>query len=264
MKKSLFRIERMDCASEEQMIRMRLEGVKTIKSLRFDLPNRELEVYHIGDAKEILLLIENLRLGASIIRTDNDSEIQFSADQTLERKLLIQVLAINLFFFALEMVAGFISGSMGLVADSLDMLADSLVYGLSLIAVGGVITRKKNIARASGYFQLFLAILGFAEVIRRFIWNEPVPVFQTMIVISIFALIGNTLSLYLLQRSRSNEAHMQASMIFTSNDVIANIGVIVAGILVYLTGSKYPDLIVGSIVFVLVGIGAYRIMQLSK
>ena len=88
--------------------------------------------------------------------------------------------------------------------------------------------------------------------------------FYIMIIISILALIGNGLCLYLLQKSKSKEAHMQASMIFTSNDVIVNLGVIVAGTLVYLTSSKYPDLIVGSIVFFIVGQGAFKILKLSK
>jgi Co/Zn/Cd efflux system component len=78
------------------------------------------------------------------------------------------------------------------------------------------------------------------------------------------ALIGNGLCLYLLQKSKSQEAHMQASMIFTSNDVIVNLGVIIAGILVYLTNSKYPDLIVGVIVFTIVAKGAVNILKLSK
>jgi Co/Zn/Cd efflux system component len=153
---------------------------------------------------------------------------------------------------------------MGLVADSLDMLADSIVYGLALFAVGGTMTRKKNIAKSAGYFQLTLAVFGFIEVIRRFIGTGTIPAFQTMIIISILALIGNGLCLYLLQKSKSKEAHMQASMIFTSNDVIVNLGVIVAGGLVYLTNSKYPDLIVGTIVFFIVGQGAFKILKLSK
>src|SRR5690606_17922609 len=101
-------------------------------------------------------------------------------------------------------------------------------------------------------FQLLLAIFGFTEVIRRFVGFEEIPAFQTMIIISILALIGNGLCLYLLQKSKSKEAHMQASMIFTSNDVIVNLGVIVAGGLVYLTNTKYPDLIIGTIVFAVV------------
>jgi Co/Zn/Cd efflux system component len=111
---------------------------------------------------------------------------------------------------------------------------------------------------------LILTVFGFIEVIRRFVVTETIPAFQTIIIISIFALIGNGLSLYLLQKSKSKEAHMQASMIFTSNDVIVNIGVIVAGGFVYLTNSKYPDLIVGTIVFFIVGQGAFKILKLSK
>lgn len=181
-----------------------------------------------------------------------------------ERKLLWQVLAINFFFFILELTTGFISNSMGLVADSLDMLADSFVYALALFAVGGTVLRKKNIAKSAGVFQLILAVFGLVEVIRRFTGLEEMPNFQTMIIISVLALIGNGICLYILQKSKSKEAHMQASMIFTSNDVIANIGVIVAGGLVYLTNSKYPDLIVGTIVFVIVGLGAIKIFKLSK
>lgn len=70
--------------------------------------------------------------------------------------------------------------------------------------------------------------------------------------------------LYLLQRLKSKEAHMKASMIFTSNDVIINAGVIAAGILVYVTGSKYPDLVVGAAVFLIVVRGAFRILKLGK
>jgi Co/Zn/Cd efflux system component len=181
-----------------------------------------------------------------------------------ESRVLWEVLAINFFFFALEVFTGFIAGSMGLVADSLDMLADSIVYALSLFAVGGTVSRKKNIAGAAGYFQLALALLGFAEVIRRFLGHGEAPDFHLMIVISFLALVGNAICLYLLQKSKSKEAHMQASMIFTSTDVMVNLGVIVAGILVYLTASKLPDLAVGTIVFILVGRGAYRILQLSR
>ena len=162
------------------------------------------------------------------------------------------------------MVTGFLAGSMGLVADSLDMLADSLVYGLSLFAVGGAISRKKNIARMAGYFQLTLAVLGFAEVVRRFAGHQERPDFHLMIVVSILALAGNTICLYLLQKSKSREAHMEASVIFTSTDVMVNLGVILAGALVYLTGSKLPDLLVGTIVFVLVARGARRILRLSR
>ena len=95
--------------------------------------------------------------------------------------------------------------------------------------------------------------------------GEELPNFSTMILVSIFALIANGLCLYLLQKSKSKEeAHMQASLIFTSNDVIINLGVIVAGILVYVTNTRFPDLVIGSIVFVLVLRGAMRILKLGR
>lgn len=265
MQKTTFKISKMDCPSEEQMIRMKLADLTNINSLDFDIANRQLTVFHTDNHDQIFQRLDNLKFDTSLIDSVTTDNYTSTSDNTSrERKLLWQVLAINFFFFALEITTGFISNSMGLVADSLDMLADSIVYGLALFAVGGTMTRKKNIAKSAGYFQLTLAIFGFIEVIRRFIGLETVPAFQTMIIISILALIGNGLCLYLLQKSKSKEAHMQASMIFTSNDIIINSGVITAGLLVNWLNSGYPDLIIGAIVFVIVARGAYRILQLSK
>jgi Co/Zn/Cd efflux system component len=254
----------MDCPSEERMIRMKLEGLTNIESLEFDLPGRTLEVCHTDGYDNLLAALNSLDLDTKVVSSEPTEAVRIKGSQRQERRVLWQVLAINFFFFALEILTGFIAGSMGLVGDSLDMLADSIVYALSLFAVGGTVARKKRIAGAAGYFQLALAVLGFAEVIRRFVGHGETPDFQLMIIISLLALVGNAICLYLLQKSKSQEAHMQASMIFTSNDVIVNLGVIVAGIIVYLTASNLPDLIVGTIVFVLVGRGAYRILQLSK
>lgn len=255
----------MDCPSEENLIRMKLEGVEGIRQLEFDLENRRLSVFHSGDNTEISQKLECLNLGAKLEKTDSADNTEFNIETyTIQSRLLWTVLIINFSFFVIEITTGFISGSMGLVADSLDMLADASVYGLSLWAVGGAIARKKKVATLSGYFQLTLACIGLLEVIRRFVSVEEVPDFKMMIGVSLLALIANSVCLYLLQKSKSKEAHMQASMIFTSNDIIINFGVITAGILVLLTQSKYPDLIIGSIVFLIVVRGAIRILKLGK
>jgi Co/Zn/Cd efflux system component len=181
----------------------------------------------------------------------------------LQRKLLWAVLGINFSFFVIESTTGFFSKSMGLVADSLDMLADAIVYGLSLWAVGAVASRKKRVSVFSGYFQLILAALGFFEICRRLLGAEEAPDYRFMIFVSCFSLIANSICLYLLKKARSEEAHMKASMIFTSNDVIINMGVILAGVLVLITHSKYPDLIIGAAVFLIVVKGAIKILKLS-
>lgn len=254
----------MDCPSEENLIRMKLDGISSIVNLDFDIPNRRLIVFHNGQIEQIEKSIVELNLGGQKLTTEQTDLNEFEENSS-QKKLLWTVLAINFAFFLIEMTTGLISKSMGLVADSLDMLSDSFVYGISLFAVGGTFTRKKRIAKLAGYFQITLAIIGFVEILRRFLGNEKLPDFTTMIVISIFALIANGICLYLLQKSKSKEeAHIKASMIFTSNDVIINLGVIIAGLLVNWLNSNKPDLIIGTIVFVLVIQGAIRILKLGK
>ena len=254
----------MDCPSEENLIRMKLDGISSIKYLDFDIPNRKLSVFHEGEIDQIERSIIELNLGAQKLTTEHSEQTEFCKNLN-QRKLLWTVLAINFGFFLIEMATGIISKSMGLVADSLDMLADSFVYRISLFAVGGTLIKKKRIAKLAGYFQIILAVIGFLEVLRRFFEVEKLPDFSTMIIVSIFALIANGICLYLLQKSKSKEeAHMKASMIFTSNDVIINSGVIIAGLLVNWLNSSKPDLIIGTIIFVLVIQGAIRILKLGK
>jgi len=254
----------MDCPSEENLIRMKLDEISSIKYLDFDIQNRKLTVFHSGNIDQIEMFLAALNLGENKISTEQTNQTDFK-ENTNQKKLLWAVLLINFAFFIIEMTSGLISKSMGLVADSLDMLADSFVYGISLFAVGGTLIKKKRIAKIAGYFQIVLAIVGFAEVLRRFFNAKTLPDFSTMIIVSIFALFANGICLYILQKSKSKEdAHMKASMIFTSNDVIINLGVIIAGILVHWLSSSTPDLIIGTIVFVLVIQGAIRILKLSR
>jgi len=112
-----------------------LEGLTNIESLEFDIPGRTLEV---------LDALDSLHLDTKVASSEPTDTVSIKNSHRQERQVLWQILAINFFFFALEMVTGFIAGSMGLVADSLDMLADSIVYALSLFAVGGTVSRKKN------------------------------------------------------------------------------------------------------------------------
>ena len=264
MLKTTFIISKMDCPSEENLIRMKLDEISSIKMLDFDIPNRKLVVFHENDLEKIEQAIISLNFGGKILSSKETNQTQFNEEHN-QKQLLWKVLIINFAFFIIEMTTGFFSKSMGLVADSLDMLADSFVYGISLFAIGGSLIRKKKIARLAGYFQIILALLGFVEVLKRFFGAEELPNFSTMIIISVLALIANGYSLYLMQQSKSKEeAHIQASLIFTSNDVIINLGVILAGLLVYWLKTGIPDLIIGTVVFIIVVKGAFTILKISK
>ena len=270
--KTIFHVKEMDCPSEEQMIRMKLADLTSVKNLSFDLAKRMLTVFHEGDYGDIERSLDSLSLGTKFVETsayveknpENQKNQKNQADDQADRKMLWQVFVINFSFFLIEAFTGLVANSMGLVADSVDMLADALVYAMSLYAISGTILVKKKIARFSGLFQAILGIGGFFEVVRRFISSESFPEPVTMMVVSFFALVANTVSLVILKKSKNDEAHIQASQVFTSNDVIANIGVIVAGALVFTWNSHLPDLVVGLFVFVYVLRGAWRILKLAK
>lgn len=178
----------------------------------------------------------------------------------VERSTLLLLIAINGVMFIVELATGWLAQSMGLIADSLDMLADAGVYGLALLAVGASSVRKAQAAAASGCIQLGLAFLVLVEVLRKWLYGSE-PSSGLMIGVSVVALAANTACLYLLRKHRHGEVHMRASWIFSTTDVQANVAVILAGILVSVTTSSAPDLIVGAVVCGIVVRGGIRILR---
>ena len=78
------------------------------------------------------------------------------------------------------------------------------------------------------------------------------------------ALMANVYCLVLISRHRDSGVHMRASWIFSTNDVIANLGVIVSGALVWVFGSRYPDLVVGAIISIVIVSGGVKILREAK
>jgi copper chaperone CopZ len=127
MNKTTFEIPKMDCPSEENLIRVKLKDIDSILNLDFDLANRKLTVIHTDHLEKIEEALAELKLGTHRIGIETADQFEF-LQESGQRKLLWIVLAINFFFFLLEMITGLISNSMGLISDSLDMLADAFVY----------------------------------------------------------------------------------------------------------------------------------------
>lgn len=259
---SRFHVAGMDCAAEEQLVRMALSDLDAVTRIDVDLDQRDVVIDHDTSADVIDAVLRPLDLGTSHV--DDISEIAPAADSRRERNALIVALVINAGFFVGELTVGVISRSMGLIADALDMGADASVYALSLAAVGTAATRKKQLARISGYLQIGLATIGLIEVIRRFFVDIELPDPTSMIVLSALALAGNLVTLVVLHRVRSGEAHLQASWIFTANDIKVNALVIAAAIGVALTDSAIPDLAAGGFIFAVVANGARRILTISR
>lgn len=185
---------------------------------------------------------------------------EIEADTAQERKTLRVVLAINAVMFVFELLLGLLADSTGLIADSLDMFADASVYVVSLYAVGKTETLKRRAARLGGVTETLLAVLVLIDVLRRFAFGSD-PVSALMMGVGVIALIANAVCLSLISRHRDGGVHMRASYIFSKNDVIANIGVIISGALVWATGSRFPDLVIGLVIAAVVLLGGIRILK---
>ncbi|WP_346840090.1 cation transporter [Microbulbifer sp. SAOS-129_SWC] len=263
---SVFSVTKMDCPTEERMIRLALSEFDGIHTLSFDLPNRRLEIVHSGAPAPIADKLQRLRLGARLLEShaaDEQTATEAPAGPAEdESKSLRLLLAINALMFVLELAAGVIAESTGLIADALDMLADAAVYGLALYAVGHSVKMQVRAAHFAGVLQLILALGVLAEVARRFVFGSE-PQSQLMMAVALLALLANAACLMLIARHRKGGAHMRASWIFSANDVLINLGVIAAGALVAWTGSRYPDLVIGTIVGLIVLNGARRILALK-
>jgi Co/Zn/Cd efflux system component len=223
---------------------------------------------HDSAVEPITKKLATLGLGATLQKTvAADPEMikaaENPANSTQESRSLRLLLGINAFMFVVEMTAGLIARSAGLIADSLDMFADAAVYGLALYAVGRSVNLQVRAAHLAGVLQLILALGVLVEVVRRFIFGSE-PESLIMMAVAFLALLANTGCLLLISKHREGGAHMKASWIFSANDVVINMGVIVAGALVAWTGSNYPDLIIGTVVGFIVLNGARRILALKS
>lgn len=249
---------------------MAVENLSPSVVLEFDTPNRAVTVYHGNNLEAVTEAMKGVGLGASLeltrplaseeLSTALESSIVSDAKEAIVLKWL---LAINFIMFVVEISVGWIAQSTGLIADSLDMFADAAVYGLALYAVGKSMSGKLRAAHVSGWLQLILALGALAEVVRRFIFGSD-PVSSLMMSFGFLALIANTICLVLINKQKGSGAHMKASWIFSANDVIANLGVILAGALVAITGSRYPDLMIGCLIAIIVLNGARRILRLKS
>lgn len=180
-----------------------------------------------------------------------------------ERSVLVALLLINGVMFVAEFIVGWWAQSTALIADALDMLADAMVYGVGLYAVGRSLLVKAHAARISGVLQVLLGLLVLIDILRRFVvGSEPVSIL--MMGMGLIAMIANITCLILISKHREGEVHMRASWIFSRNDVIANLGVILAGGLVAWTGSRLPDLVIGLLVALIVIRGGVLILQDAK
>lgn len=177
-----------------------------------------------------------------------------TVDTAEERRTIGIALALNATMFVVGTIAALVADSTGLLADALDMLADSSAYAIALLAIGRSTAFKRRSAQVSGTLLAILGLGVVVESIRRAVVGAA-PEGLIIVGVATVSLLVNAAVLRLLAPYRDGEVHLRASWIFTRADVVANLGVIAAGLLVLATGTRWPDLVIG------VAVGCYVIRE---
>ena len=154
------------------------------------------------------------------------------------------VLAINAVFFVVEFLAGILANSTALLADSLDMLGDTLVYGLSLYVLSRSVQWKTGASVAKGLLMVAFGVGVLAEAGYKVMAGQA-PTYETMGIVGVLALLANSICFALLYRHRADNLNMRSTWLCSRNDVIANVAVLVAAFGVYISQSVWPDVIIG-------------------
>lgn len=194
---------------------------------------------------------------------DEETEIRLDARNVAERRTLRWVLGINFTQVLVAGAVGILADSTGLLGAALDNLGDAAVYAVSLYAVGHTVIAKARAAKLSGILLIVLAFGLLVEVLRRFFAGAE-PIGLAMIITALANAATNLLCLRLLRVHRAHGVHFKASWIFTTNDMVANAGIVLSGLLVMFLKSPVPDLVIGVVVVGIVLKGGWEILKEAR
>ena len=174
--------------------------------------------------------------------------------------MLVVVMMLNLMMFVLEFGAGIIADSAALMADSVDMLGDGLVYGISLYALNRSLRWRAGMALIKAGFILTLGLGVLVEIGMKMVWGQP-PQSGLMLVFGGMALIANLSCVGLLWPYRRHDVNLSSTFECSRNDVFANVGVIAAALVVSVTASPWPDVAIAAVIAFLFFRSALRVTR---
>ena len=174
----------------------------------------------------------------------NDKACEIDALRGRQSSTLKIVLGINAVMFVVELTAGLLGNSISLVADSLDMLGDAMVYGFSLYVVARSATMKARAALLKGIIMAAFGFFVLGQAIYRIAYPQ-LPVFETIGAIGLLALAGNGTCFFRVWRGRADGSKVSSVWLCSRNDIIANVSVLFAAVGVWFTRSGWPDILIG-------------------
>ncbi len=194
------------------------------------------------------------------MRHMSDDDIELDPSSAAQRRTLLQVFLLNAGLSAALFASGAIANSAALIANGADNASDAAVYALSYFAATRGARWKVRAARLSGVALLIVAAGVFIEALRRF-FGDPEPAGALIIAMSIVAAAINVLCLRLLLAHRRSDVNLRAAWTFSINDMLSNLGALVAGVLVMWLGRAWPDLVIGMAIAFVAAKGGWEILQ---
>jgi cation diffusion facilitator family transporter len=189
-------------------------------------------------------------------------ELEALARQADQRRVLVIVLLINAVMFLAEFGAGVLAGSTALMADASDMLGDALVYGVSIYAISRSDRWKAGAATLKGAVILLLTVGIVVNIIVKISSGVP-PSSSLMLVFGGAALVANLICLALLWRFRSHDVNMASTFECSRNDVVSNVGVLIAAACVAAFASPWPDIVIGALMAMIIFRSSLRVLTQS-
>jgi len=175
-------------------------------------------------------------------------------------RVLKIVLGINLVMFLVEVIAGLLTRSSSVLADSLDMFGDAIVYASSLYVLGRGVRWQARMAALKGTIMVVFGLGVLVDTTLKVLGARP-PIAEGMGAIGVVALAANLFCLYLLTRHREDDINMRSVWICSRNDIVANVGVLLAAAAVAVLRSRWPDVIVGTAIAGVFLSSALRVMR---
>ncbi|GHA15907.1 hypothetical protein GCM10008090_26990 [Arenicella chitinivorans] len=170
----------------------------------------------------------------------------FDGASAAYRRALFLVIALNAGMFIVEMIYGIAGESQALQADALDFLGDSMTYALSLWAIGKPLATRGNVALLKGVSLLLMAFWVLGSTLYHVLYSNS-PSAPIMGGVALAALAANLISVVLLVRFKEGDANVRSVWLCSRNDAIGNVAVLVAAGLVFVTGTRWPDLVVATV-----------------
>lgn len=250
-----YRVTGMDCSSCAEKIQSAVAKLPGVEEARVSIASSMMTL-KVDDAARRTSAVEATvtelgyhldREGSSPTADEDELPKDLSHITPAYRRALWIVVLINVGYGLVEIVAGFVARSQALKADALDFMGDGLITFLGLLAIGWSLVWRARSALIQG---LFLAALGVGVLLntayRVLVLNQPEA--ELMGAFGLIALVANVAAALVLIPHRAGDANVRAVWLFSRNDALGNVAVVIAAGLVFWTKSAWPDLVVAVII----------------